>query len=230
MIARTLFILCLLSFHTYASEALTKLNFGYVGLKPFTYMNAEGEPAGFLYEIVEDTLNKANIKFTTALLPSKRLKEYLKSGYIDFWVGIDSNDLYTDITLVGSKPITKLILHVYYIGEKKQFTSIEDLTNESIMMIRGYGYGGITNKLLTYNMKKHIYTKSHATGFKMLESGRANFFLAYERPAKEYLLAHPINNLHEITLSSFPIYFMVSKKTENAEKLLAQLEQELSTE
>ncbi len=231
MIGRALLLLFFLSFPTHAYESLTKLNFGYVEFKPFTYTNAEGKPDGFLYKIVEDTLNKANIKFKTAsLLPSMRLKEYLKSGEIDFWVGIDSNDLYTEMTFVGSKPITNITLQIYYVGDKKQLTSIEDLNDQSLMMMRGYGYGGVTNGLLKDKVKKYTYTRTHSTGFKMLESGRAKFLLAYERPANEYLLTHSIDNLHSITVSSFPIYFMLSKQTENAEKILAQLENELSKE
>ncbi len=58
----------------------------------------------------------------------------------------------------------------------------------------------------------------------MLNLGRAEYLLHYEAPAKKILEKMSIPNLNMNQISSFPLKFVVSKKTPDAQDVLNKLE------
>jgi len=58
----------------------------------------------------------------------------------------------------------------------------------------------------------------------MLEKGKADYLLEYKRPAEAYLTGHRIQNLRFRAFTLIDLYFVISKKTPGAERVLLCME------
>jgi len=128
---------------------------------------------------------------------------------------------------VGVQPLSTIKLNLYSLKDVST-TQLDDLTNESVIVIRGYSYGGAIDYI---NDKKHNIkvqvTNTHESALGMLASGRGDYLLAYQQPAELVLQDKPIKNLHFNNLSNLTLYFILSKKTPHAGKVLMKLDEVL---
>ncbi len=201
------------------------LTYGYIEIPPFTYTNENGKADGFIIDIVDQTFKKANIEYIAISLPAIRLREYLKSGKVDIWAGVYNANDYDDVALVGNKSFSHLTLNAYFIGDKPAITQKEQLKNQSIITIHGYSYAGLAEYIKdSANNISDNKTKSHESAFNMLKAKRGDYLLGYYLPAQQYLTLNPIAELQRSLISPLPLYFIVSKRTPNAQQLLDKLE------
>ena len=202
------------------------LTFGYIEFPPYTYTNKQGEAAGIELQRADELISSAGYRYKTTSLPTKRIIQYLKSGYVDIMIGLSTHPKLNEIAFVSHKILNIIELNTYFIGKKTPIITPQDLINKKVIIIRGYNYGGLIDFIL--NKKNHVLyqmTKSHSSGFDMLRAKRADYFLAYQQPSQNYLDKHSIKELNLTNLSQFPIYLTVSKKTPNAQAVFKRLEQ-----
>lgn len=212
---------------------LTQLNdkpktlvLGYIEFPPYTYTNKQGEAEGIELELADKLVSSAGYQFETTSLPATRLIYYLKYGLVDIMIGLDTHPKLNEIALVSKKVLATIKLNTYFIGKKTPITTSQDLVNKKIIIMRGYNYGGLIDFILDKkNNVQYQTTKSHSSGFNMLLSKRADYFLAYQQPSQKSLDKSSIQNLHLTNLSKLPIYLIVSKKTPNAQAVFNRLEQ-----
>lgn len=225
MIKRLLTTLFIIGLNTLTQVLAKPLTFGYVEIPPFTYTNEDGKADGFIMDLVDRTFKKANVEYTTISLPAIRLKEYLKYGKVDVWVGIYSSTDYGDVAHIGQKAFSYLTLNAYFIGDKQAITKKQQLKDQSIITMHGYSYGGLAEYIAdSANNVKDNKTKTHESAFNMLKSKRGDYVLGYHLPAQQYLESNPITELQHSLISQLPMYFIVSKQTPNAEQVIEHLE------
>jgi len=211
-----------------ASNATT-LTLGYAEFPPFTYTNEQGNADGIMLAKVEKIIGLAGYRVNTRALPTKRLMKYLVSGEVDVWLGINRPQDFKGHVLVSKQELGFVSLNIYSLTNQ-ELTGLSDLNGQSVIIIRGYNYGGAIDHILDKNHKITTFiTHSHESAFNMLAQRRANYLLAYQSPARVALQNLAIENLSIYNLSKLPIFLIVSRHTRDAEAVLNRLEKVLKT-
>ena len=222
---RTVFIFFMISWSITAAAGAKCLRMVYIEAPPFYYTDQDGRPQGFLYTLAKQVSEKAGYELYAVSYPAKRMAQKLINGEADLWLGATSIPLFKDNTVIGSEEIFQVRLNIYYRDEKEALSKTEDFSGKSLIVMRGYSYGGLINYIKAPENKVTYYeTDSHESAFKMLKSGRADYLLDYATPAQRILKTLLIPNLKSARFSSVSLKFVVSKKVDNAADLLNQLE------
>ena len=159
--------------------------------------------------------------------PTKRVYQNLIDGNIDIYLGplkpafegFKESVLHRDFSPVSIE------LRSFYFGDKPEITKKEDLSGKDVLIIRGYTYGGLVNFILDpKNNVKYREINSFDQAMQILKKGRADYHLDYRKTGEIYLKNNPEPDLKNSTLFSVDLYFMVSKHTPDAEKILESVE------
>ncbi len=148
-----------------------------------TFTNAEDKPDGILIAMADKVLSRLDYGWEAHSYPAKRLAKSMANGQIDLWIGLSTLPEFEGTTYVSKTIVTKLFLNAYTIGNNPPIHSSADLFNKTIIILRGYSYGGWIT-----------------------------------------IIKEPANRIDFIEVSDLDVHFVVSKKSQNAEKLLDQLE------
>lgn len=197
----------------------------YIEAPPFYFTDEQGRPQGFLFELMKQLTKQAGYELEAFSYPAKRMAYKLISGEADIWLGVSSIPEFEGQTLIGKTEITNVRLNIYYIGEKKSIRGKQDLSGESIIILRGYSYGSLIKFIKDpANRITYYETNSHESAFRMLKAGRADYLLDYKTPTERILQIFKIPELKSVELSSIPLKLVVSKKSSDGRKLLKELE------
>jgi len=220
------FVLCLSSA---ADKQTATLTLAYVEFPPFTFTNKNGQADGSLLEKAQHIVTLAGYEYKTIALPAKRLIKYLLAGKVDIWIGIKQAVELRNEVLISTQQIGSASLNIYALNNKK-VTQLSELHNHKVIILRGYNYGGAIDYIIdSKNNIKTFVTNTHESAFNMLATKRADYLLAYQHPANLALQNIYIEGLAISNLSQLPLYFIISKKTADADIVLAKLEQTLKT-
>jgi len=218
--------LCLLLMcsQTLRSAQSPMLTLGYAEFPPYTFTYKSGDPDGILLNKAQGIISKAGYQFKPVSLPAKRLIKSLVRGDIDIFIGVKRESNVAVDVLEGKQVIGYINLNIYS-TTKQVKVKLPDLLNKKVILIRGYTYGGALDYI---NDKKNnietFITNTHESAFEMLAAKRADYLLAYQKPAELALQHTKVKSLHVTQLSSLPLHFIVSKNTPKAEEVLIQLE------
>lgn len=198
---------------------------GCIEFPPVFFTNSQGKAEGYLIDLAEMVMAKAGYGLNARSFPTKRMAKELVDGGIDLWIGLSTLPQFKDTTLIGASEVARISLRAYTVGGKTPITKKEDLIGKSVLIIRGFSYGGwITFIKDPANQVRYMEIDSHDAGFRMLKAGRADYFLDYRSPAENALKSLTVPDLAFNEISAFGAYFVVSKKAPDAEKLLADME------
>ncbi len=126
---------------------------------------------------------------------------------------------------VGRSVIAELVLRAYSRGKKPAIFKREDLSGKTIIIMRGYSYGGWINYIEDpKNRVFHIKANKHEAAFNMLLAGRADYLLDYKDPSEKALQKIKIPDLSFNQISAFPCYFVVSKKHPEGREIVERLD------
>ena len=217
-----LFVSLVFSFSVIATE---KIKYAYIEFPPISYTDQNGKPAGSLINIASRIFEKANLPWSAHEYPTARMIKYLAEGEVDVWIGLTTIPELQDTTLVGNSIPMILKLNAYSVGQEYQVKSPQDLLGKSLIIIRGYSYGGWINFIKDKNNNiDYIEVDSHETALNALGKNRAEIMLAYQSPMNEALENVQIENLQFTNILSLDCKILVSKKAKNAAKLLQALD------
>jgi polar amino acid transport system substrate-binding protein len=206
------------------SQAQT-LKMGYIEFPPVFFTDAQKTPKGIVIDLASKIIPEAGYNFEASSYPIKRLCDYLAKGKLDLWIGLKTLPELKDTTIKGKSEILKITLNAYTVKKLPDIKTKEDLIYKSIIIIRGFSYGGWINFIKDpKNQIAFIETEDHRAAFRMLKAKRADYLLGYENPSKKALKDFKLTNLKQNTISSFGAYFVISKKTPDAENVLLNLE------
>ena len=189
-----------------------------------TKINAQGEPDNPLLRIAAELFSKAGMTWHAKSYPAARMFSYLKDGSAQFSMLVKAPVL-QECCLVSKKPLTAVEIRAYRRAGTSPVQATENLAGKQVITIRGYSYGGL-NKFLS-DQRHHVsnnVTQSHASAFRMLASGRANYVIDYSGPASEVLVSEPIHGVTYDVLSRQDIYLVLSKTYPDAQNVMVRLE------
>lgn len=189
-----------------------------------TKLDAQGLPANPLLLLADALFSRAGLKWQAHPYPAARMFETLRSGAANFSMLVKSPTL-EQCCLIGRKPVASTELRVYHAPTKPPIRSREDLRGSSVVVIRGYSYGGLLAQLSAPDSGIKVESAvSHQVAFGMLEHGRADYLLDYAGPAGEILAGRPHVGLRHETLDRLEVYLVLWRGYPDAEATLARLE------
>ncbi|MCG8685255.1 MAG: hypothetical protein MI892_10295 [Desulfobacterales bacterium] len=213
----------------YSSAISQTIKIGYVEFPPMTYTGEHGRPAGIIIDITSKSLEKAGFQWTARSLPAKRLAKTLVKGDIHLWIGLTTLPEFKGTTYIGESVVEKLVLRAYTIGERKPILQQQDLFRRTILILRGYSYGGWIHYIKDpANQVTYLEFDSHENAFKSLslfaKKGKHYYLLDYKHPSEMVLRSHQFEDIQFNDISSFDIHFVVTKNMDGAKAVLEKLE------
>jgi len=200
---------------------------GYVEFPPL-YDTVNGQPEGLLVDVSKQVFQQLNLSYKQLPMPTNRLFSSLKRGLVQVWIGIKVKELEDDVW-IGKQALHKLTLNLYSLSEPPDIMSLSDLEHKRIILLMGYSYGGWGEFIRDENSQiNFIETKTHNDALRLLKTGRFPYLLNYQAPMFKALSKHPLPQIKFKTIESLDIVFNVSKKVENGQELLRQMENVLS--
>lgn len=205
------------------------IKIGYVEFPPMTYTDDQGRPAGVIIDITSKTLKRAGYQWTAMSLPAKRMAKMLTTGDIQLWIGLSTLPEFKGKTHVGKSVVKKLVFRAYTMGKSKPILNRDDLFGQTVLILRGYSYGGRINYIKNpSNQVKFIEFDSHEGAFKGLtllsKRVQSCFLLNYKHPSEIVFKSGQYRNIQYNDISSFDIHFVVTRKMENAKTFLFNIE------
>lgn len=214
---------CLIAF---SSASLAKeLKVGIYPFAPYFTVADDGRMGGKWKETLERKLKVLGYQAHYSHFPPPRLAKNIIQGKTD--LTISAHHVAVDGHVHYSKlPVDEIILNAYHKRDRPDIKSIAELKGKNVIIIRGYAYNGRIKKLRDpANGINLIEAVSHIQAVKRLQNGNADYLLDYHFPVEDAMKATFIDpkqfNANEI--SRYSVYFVVSKKTEGAEKLIGEL-------
>lgn len=201
------------------------LKVGYFDFPGLTYVDENGEAAGFVNDITIKTLENTDLKYTIDIYPPARFYEYLANGKIDIFNGLSSIPAVATSCFSSKIPLFPLEMRIYQINDRQPIEKKEDLVGHSVILVRGFTYKDWGAWIRDERNKVHFYeAESHEAAFKMLQRGRAEYLLNYRYIDEEVLNNINIPGLIIKPLFRWYCYFNVNMNTPNAKKILEKLE------
>lgn len=208
--------------HLWAAENPT-LEFGIFKMAPFYNVKNGKSQGGICTDIMEKILKKADLPYEIKIYPAPRLYSNLSTGKTDLFIGIKEAYVYKNDVIFSERPVSKAVLSVYTLGQE-QIHKKEDFAGKSVIIVRGYAYGGLIKFLK--DPKNNIRletTAAHTHALKMLKAKRADYLLDYKLTIDETLEKNPVPGIKSSIISQIPLYLIVSKATKNAPHIMDKL-------
>lgn len=221
----SLFAFALLIFSSIAlADDRPSLTFGYIEFPPYYYTDEKGGAQGHLIALANDIAKEAGYDIEYIPLPTKRALLSVANGEIDLWFGLSTIDVYKDHVLISEHPIDRLELRVYSTKDMEGFHNKYDLIGKSVVILRGYSYGGLldfiedpANKIYT------IRVTSHDQALSVLATRNIDYMIDYARIVESAREKYPVPTLKSRVLSTLDVHINLSNKMDNAKKVLERL-------
>lgn len=197
---------------------------GCVEFPPLTYTDAAGRPAGSAIELVKTILDRAGLPYEIKCYPGARLMASLRDGSAHVAMLIRHPDV-VDSVHYGRLPMAYLELDAYRLGPTPPLGAIENTRGKSVILLRGYGYGGWIDFFKDpANNLRLSYADSREAALRMLSSGHGDYLVDYADPAALALARTTVPSLKTEMLARLETYFLVSKKAPDGAALLRRIE------
>ena len=211
----------------FSVQAEFQLIYNCVDMPYYMERQAQNSYRGVLVDAFKSAAKEAGFHRTQIqLLPPNRMVQNLIAGKGHVWNGVILPALkeHVHIGTVKLTPITLAVFSHFDTVEKLKFPA--DFKNKSLIIIRGYGYGGYLDFLKKQNLNITFHeTRNHESALKMMQANRAQFLLDYVEPLEEVTRTMPIEKIYLNKLNSLDTFFMVSKKLLDGEIILKKLEE-----
>ncbi len=204
-----------------------------ISFPPFYIIEKEGAKvkkiSGINVDIVTQVLDSIDEPYILEYYPPKRMYSNLIKGSADVFYGLNVPTEVAPHVILSDTKISKITLRVYSVGKTRPIEKKEDLIGQSIIVFLGYAYGGFINYVKNPANKMVIFiANTQKDAFKMLKKQRADYLLAFERPALATLELLPEDYFTNLKWGP-PLfyadgYFVISKKTPNAKLLLQRMD------
>ena len=220
--------LILLAGYVFCTPALAgdrAYHLGVLDFPPYSVIEKSGACKGIMVDLMERVLKHAGIPYAVKGFPQKRLFSNLSTGKTDIYMGIKGVPFYQGKVIFSNFVVADLDLRVYARKGTPLIQTIEQLKGKKVIVIMGYGYGGLVRFLK--DPANHITvdpSHTHTIAFRKLKAKRADYVLDYRRPASIAMEDVGIEGVQSHSISKLGIYFIVSKKTPGAEELMERME------
>ena len=200
------------------------LRIGLFEFPPFYSQATDGQPQGILIDELDEIMTTLDCRWQGQFYPTGRMLEKFINGETDLLMLI-KHPMLVERAQYSHYPIGELRLNSYWTGDQSAPASLEQLHGKRVIVIRGYGYGGLFHKLTEPQRRiKLKITNDHSSGLQMLEAEKGDYLLGYQRPAKMALEREPREGIRQRNLKNWDIYFVLSPRYHD-KSLLDRLDQ-----
>ncbi len=221
---KSFFLIFLFIFFSFNTLNANTYRVGILHFPPYFVYEDGKELSGTLLNLLKKVLNKTGVEYPVQGFPPSRLYNNLKVGNVDIWLGIKGVKAYDKEVLYSKASPAAIDLRIFTRGDVIIPLKKKDLNGKSIIVIRGYSYGGFIDYLKNPINKIKIYpTNNHYQAIRMLKAKRANYLLDYKRPAN-WTGKVLSSDLTDKSLKTINLYFIVSKKSKDHVKLMKMIE------
>lgn len=218
--ALSVVILSLFISNSYASV----VRVGIIDFPPL-YRYEGDKKSGILTSLLRRVLEKAGVQYEMKGHPVTELYRNLKSGRTNVFIGAVGSPVYSGHVLYSKYPCLSIELRLYANGGTDIPESISGVSGKTVGAIRGYSYGKIGSFIRDPKNRVSVtYDQGHELVFDLLQNKKVQYVLDYTRPSERALETVKIPNIHSKVITKLKLYIIVSKKTENAKKLMESLE------
>ena len=212
----------------FITPCFAQMTVGYTDFPPYTYIDETGKVVGTFHDQVIKVLQEAGFDiakdFIFKVIPSKRLFADIISGAVTINVGIQVPIL-KDQIYFGTIPFLTIVTKAYFIGDKQPISSKGQFAGKSIISIRGFSFGDLLAFWTDPNNKcDYKETGTHESALKMLQVGRGDYLVDYSVPIERELEKNNVVGIKSSTISTIPVYFIVSKAVPNGEALMNKID------
>jgi len=211
----------------YAFAQSNAVTIGIFNFPPFYTKNKYSQAEGMLVDYANQALKEAGLVAKYEISSAALLIERLGKGELDVGMLIRHPAL-RDKAFYSKSPINQIQLVAFRYKSVAALRQIEDLAGKRVLTIAGYGYGGTLRNLLKKGIiPTYIMAPNIEQAFVMLAAKRADYFLTYLKPAEAFrqnkMATQPEQELVADRLSSFDVYWVVSKASKNVEMIMKKL-------
>jgi polar amino acid transport system substrate-binding protein len=198
-------------------QTLQPLKVSYTEFPPYTYTDEYGVARGHFIEVIKEVLDGLTLPYQLISRPTAKTYHQLKVGEIDIWLGPRGVPTVAGHVWEVHLPDEYSInLCLWRMPETPEIQDLANLQDQSLAVITGFTYAGLIEKIAGQEGKVKLFqTSTHAAGFKMLISGRAQYLLDYERPVRSMMAEFTAVSLFCHSVQKTPVGFMVSRYISN---------------
>ena len=200
------------------------LQVGYTDFPPFTYQNAQGQPAGEFIDVTRKVVFEAGYITEFVFLPHRRLLLQLRNGRVTLAPGISGTPLLVHDTLESWVSPVTLELHAWHLNTQKTLQTLDQIRQKRVLVINGYNYGGLLSWMENQSDIALTEAPDHRAAIDMLKRNRGDYLLDYYKPVQELLSAPGDENIHSTKLSSREGVWMFALSSPQASILREQFD------
>ena len=191
--------------------------------------DAKGQPENPLLAVAAELFARANIRWYARVYPAARMFKRLQDGSSQFSMLVNAPTL-KECCLLSRKSITNADIRVFHFAGKAPIRTKEDLAGKRIITVHGYSYGGLQPFLRDEHQGiVNNVALTHASAFKMLARGRADYLIDYAGPAGEVLAEEPLADLDSELLLRQEVFLVLSRAYPDARHVMDSLDRIVQT-
>lgn len=200
------------------------LQWGFVHFPPLIYLDKDGEYKGELKELMNSISLLSDIPYEPMQFPNIRAIFNLNQQNVNFAIAVKSLVEKKEHFLISAFPIAKMQLHILWRRGSPPVSSVEDLAGKKLVLLKGYTYGGIREKIEQITAS-NMSVENHNRAISALKLQRGDYALVY-RTASEYsMTAVAQTNFEHAVLGEVDLYFILDRNVAQAEHIMQRLEQ-----
>ena len=213
----------------FAADQQPLVKVGVMDFPPFYEVVSHRPVRGVMLAPIDKLMREAGLRYRIDGYPAKRLYRNLASGESHFFIGIKGVPEYEGKVYLSPSPVNIIRLQLYRLPTTRPLATLPELAGKDLIVIRGYRYAGLLNKLQTLQPAIVLHpANDHKQALMMLKAGRGDYLLDYSL-AVDYTqrsLEEPIT-MEVLMIKELPLFLLVSKKAPDAEALMARLNRAL---
>ncbi|KPP96724.1 MAG: amino acid ABC transporter substrate-binding protein, PAAT family [Marinobacter sp. HL-58] len=173
------------------------LKVGYVDVPPLAYQAENGRAEGVFIDLTRRVAEEAGYDLDFRFLPVSRAYFYLRTGGIDIWPGVTDVPALEDEVLESYVSPLPFQLSAWGMKDAPPVQHFNDLKNKTLILIAGYTYGGLAERLERTPGIRVTEAPNHQAAVAMLNRGRGDYLLDYQDPVKAVLEEFPVQGIRE---------------------------------
>lgn len=186
---------------------------------PFYSPDAQGQAQGIIIDELQRFMDEIGCQWQGRFYTASTMIEKIANGQADLAMIID-HPMLKGKANYSHAPIMQMQLTSYQNQSSPGIQQFDQLKQQRVIAIRGYGYGGLFEKLIDPSMQVDLHIASDIEiALQLLDDNQGDYLLSYQRPTNAVLAGKSRPNIHSSRLQSKGIYFVISPEYRDGELL-----------
>lgn len=200
---------------------------GYIEFAPYTYTDAQGQPAGDMIEFLRLVADRAGYKAHFLEYPSYRLFKSMETGQVELCASLIRHPVMEPYSVRSRYRIAQVKLNLYY-KDQPQPPRMDALRNTRLLLIQGLVYPGSPLAALSQDPANGVIlarAPTHPAALQMMHFKRADYLLDYQAPAEAAAQAARLPMLPFVTVLQQDFTIAYARASPRARQLRDDLDQ-----